>query len=410
MPVFRRTVKLFRVALLLLLIAAGTILSAQTRHEGITATSLGPITPVQALDFGQGQLPRKLVPVDAEGLYETASRALQISAKSEFETTSQYQNRIDALMQKPLFRGLRASDDFAFILKPASQSISGLIQKRDDFLTMDFLETKYDADSQEMKVEVPTYGGESGSDYKWVTGVHRTVAYGSPYVGQNAFGVKKLIRKINTSTTELEVENFSWISPDSSDEDLNKVFSISVDPGRARSLYNYIEVILVGPLTPPFTSNSNDGNEPSLDNLLNIRRAHHLLHISLDQLIIADSRTGEIIKLYSRQKHSTQYPLTVELRAVEMPFTDARCDQSAYSFPSNLVNVNYSVDGAAEKLGILTKPLHLEAQQFVDVSVPYCNIPRVDVLVNGKPRKLDCEYQDRYIGNNSKCHRIQVEP
>jgi hypothetical protein len=53
--------------------------------------------------------------------------------------------------------------------------------------------------------------------------------------------------------------------------------------------------------------------------------------------------------------------------------------------------------------------LRIEAHSYVDVSIKYCDIPRVRVLVGGSPYKLSCEYQGQYIANDSKCARIQTE-
>lgn len=275
---------------------------------------------------------------------------------------------------------------------------------------MDFVETKYDADSQQMSVSIPTNGGEIGSDYKWVTAIHRAITYGAPYVGQNAFGVRRLIRRVHTDTLELEIGDYDWLAPDCTDDGLNKVFSMTVEPSQARDLSENIEVIMIGKLDAPFTSHSVDGTEPSLEQLepTDITRVHRLLHISLDQLIIADARTGAIFKQFSRQKHLAEYPLMVEFRGEDVPFSDPRCEESATLFPFNILSIDFSIDGGAEQHAFLNEPIHVEARQYVDVSIRYCNVSRVRAFVGGHPYKLSCEYQKQYIANDSKCARIQI--
>lgn len=405
----QRTSGIFLVLILVLIKASSSFPQSQRAPNAKAAVTSA--VPAQNLDFSGGRLPSNFVPIPAAELYESASRTLVAPEKSEFETTAQYQARIDALAQKVLLRGLKASDDFAFVLRPSSRSISGTLLKRDDFLTMDFVETKYDADSKRMSVSMPTDGGEIGSDYKWVSAIHRSVAYGVPYVGQTAFGVKHPIRKVKTDTLELEMEDYDWLSPDCTDGGTEKVFSLTVEPEEARSLSDDIEIIVIGKLRAPFTSHSVDGTEPSLEQVepINITRVHRLLHITLDKIIIADSRTGEILKQFSRQNHRTEFPLTVEFRGEDVPFSDARCEERM--FPFNLLTLNYSVDGVEQKgLTFLEKPLRIEARQYVDVSIPYCNIPRVRAFVGGRPYELSCEKQEQYIGNRSKCARIQIEP
>jgi hypothetical protein len=411
----QRTSGIFLVLILVLIKASSSFPQSQRAPNPKAAVTSA--VPAQNLDFSGGRLPSNFVPIPAAELYEAAGRTLVAPEKSEFETTAQYQARIEALAQKILLRGLKASDDFAFVLRPSSHSISGPLQKRDDFLMFQAgVETKYDADSKQMSVSIPTDAGEFGGDYKWVSAIHRSVAYGVPYVGQTAFGVKHLIRRVKTDTLELEMEDYDWLSPDYTGDGTEKVFSLTVEPDQARTLSDDIEIIVIGKLRAPFTSHSVDGTEPSLEQAepTNIARVHRLLHITLDRVIIADSRTGAILKQFSRKKHQTEFPLTVEFRGEDVPFSDSRCTESAYLFPFNILSIDYSVDGGAEQHEFLQDPtrngpLRIEAHSYVDVSIKYCDIPRVRVLVGGSPYKLSCEYQGQYIANDSKCARIQTE-
>lgn len=369
------------------------------------------VVPAQNLDFSGGRLPSQFMPIDSAELYKAASRTLTAPEKSEFETTAQYEARIAALLRKPLLHGLSGNDDFAFVLKPSARSISGPLPRQHDFLTVDFLETKYDADSRQMSVSIPT-DAEIGSDYKWVSAMHRSVAYGTSYVGQNAFGVRRLVRKVDTDTLEMDVEDYDWLSADYTDDYPNKVFTLTVAPDQARALSGNIEVIMIGRLRAPFTSHFVDGFEPSLEQPepTDTTRIHRVLHIALDQVIIADSGTGTILKQFSRQRHQTEFPLRVDFRGEDAPFSDTRCTESAYLFPFNILSIDYSIDGGTEQHAFLNESVHIEARQYVDVSIPYCNVSRVQAFVGGRPYKLSCEYQEQYIGNDSKCARIQVEP
>jgi len=207
-------------------------------------------------------------------------------------------------------RGLKASDDFAFVLRPSSRSISGPPQKRDDFLTIDFVETKYDADSKQMSVSMPTDAGGLRSDHEWVSAIHRSVAYGASYIGQTAFGVQHLVRKVKADTIELDMEDYGWLLSDCTDNGNDIVFSLTVEPEQARALSEDIEVIAIGRLRAPFASHSAVGSEPSLEQAepINVTWVHRLLYISLDQLIIADSRNWAILKQFSLQKHRAELP------------------------------------------------------------------------------------------------------
>jgi hypothetical protein len=153
------------------------MLFSQTQQGLKTKSAAIPVVPSQNLDFSGDRLPSNFAPIPAAELYEAAGRILVAPEKSEFETTTQFHARIEALTQKVLLRGLKASDDFAFVLRPSSRSISGPLQKRDEFLMFQTgIETKYDADSKQMSVSIPMDAGEFGSDDKWVTAIHRSVA------------------------------------------------------------------------------------------------------------------------------------------------------------------------------------------------------------------------------------------
>jgi hypothetical protein len=107
---------------LVLLLTAAAMSFPQTQRDLKTKPAAIPIVPSQNLDFSGDRLPSNFVPIPAAELYEAAGRTLVAPEKSEFETTAQYQARIEALAQKALLRGLKTSDDFAFVLRPSSRS------------------------------------------------------------------------------------------------------------------------------------------------------------------------------------------------------------------------------------------------------------------------------------------------
>ena len=405
----------------LLLIAAAT--SFPQSQRGLqTKSATTAVAPAQNLDFSGGRLPSNFVPIDPDELYRVASRTLPIPEKSHFETTAQYQARVEASAQKVLLRGLKVSDDFAFVLRPSSRAASGHLQKRDDFLNYvfdDFVEAGYDADSKQMSVSIPTNNGDISHDKNSVTAIHLSITYGGPYVGQTAFGAKRLVRAVRTDTLDLDwttdLDGTSWLPGE---------FSLTVEPGEARALSGDIEVIMIGKLRDPFASHWVGGTEASLEQIepIDITLLHRVLYISLDRIIIANGRTGAILTQTGRQeiieknraeleKHRAEFPLTVEFRGEDVPLSDHRCQENPYLFPFNLLSINYSIDGGAEQEDVfLSEPLRIEARQYVDLSIKYCNIPRVKAFVNGHPYTLSCEYQQQYIADDSKCARIQIEP
>ncbi len=399
------------------LLTATAISFPQTQQNLKARSAAIPIVPSQNLDFSGGRLPSNFVPIDPDELYRVASKALPIPEKSQFETTAQYQSRVEASAHKVLLRGLKLGDDFAFVLRPSSRAASRRLQKRDDFLNYvfdDFVETEYDADSKQMSVSIPTNNGDVSHDKNSVTAIRLSLTYGEPYVGQTAFGAKRLVRAVKTDTLDLDwttdLDGKNWL-PDG--------LSLTVEPDEARALSGDVEVIMIGRLRAPFTSHWVGGTEASLEQIepIDITLLHRVLYISLDRVIIANGRTGAILKQTSRQevieknqaeleKHRAEFPLAVEFRGEDVPFTDARCEH----FPLDFFSMDYSVDGGEENHVTVRGPLQIEARKYVDVRIEYCYIPRVRALVNGRPYKLSCDYQEQYIADDSKCARIQIEP
>jgi hypothetical protein len=286
----QRAARGFPLVILLFISAAASFPQSQLHSN--TNLAATPIIPAQKLDFSRGRLPSNFVPIDPEELYSAVTRVLIPPEKSEFETTAQYQARTEALTQKVLLRGLKASDSFAFVLRPSSRSISGSLPRQHDFLTNGFVETRYDADSKQMSVSIPADEGQFRLDMRSVTAIHRSVNYGAPYVGQNAFGVRRPVQVVKVDTLELDWTD--WLPG----------LALTVEPEEARALTQDIEVIMIGKLRAPFGSHWSDGTQPSLDQIepTDIRRIHRILYMSLDRLVIANGRTGAILKQWSFQE------------------------------------------------------------------------------------------------------------
>jgi hypothetical protein len=112
--------------------------------------------------------------------------------KGEFETTEQYQQRI-----------AKAGEQFTFVVpKPPSDPDAPLYYQ--------YAEAKYDADTQIMTVEMPVAGlAEMDKDelkqFLAVT-LNAKVTPQSGYVGVNAFGVRKAIRKQQVSMLGIAIE------------------------------------------------------------------------------------------------------------------------------------------------------------------------------------------------------------
>ena len=399
---------------ILLALAFGSIASAQTPPKRAQAPPQQNQAIGQSFDMDRISLPPHFVGSNADAIYDAATGGLKNPVQSEFESRSEYQARLADLSTKPFWGGLNANDHFAFVLGQAWSGATPVSASGEDQgLLYGFIETKYDAEAQQLTVKIPidALSDADGNFYRWASLWRRVQTHLGSYIGQNSFGVKKTVNRLGVKDTELVIQDADWLDFDCQHESDSESCSIPMDPIKARVLSRNVRVIVVGSIVAPFVSAQNDVSQPSIDNPWELHSSYRLLHIRLDQLILADSQTGQIVKEYSRKNHSAEYPLNVEFKlAKNVSFSDARCTKDSDLFPSSLIDVDYSVDGGDEKHEILKAPLLVSARQFVDLKITYCNVSRVEVRVNGKPYDLQCEGQEQYIANRSKCNRIQIAP
>jgi hypothetical protein len=373
------------------------------RSKGKAATAA--LRP--AFDTERNDVPPHFLGHNADAVYEAAKKNLPSSAQSKFESRSEYNAHVFELSNKPFWGDMKASDQFAFVLGQAWSGASS-----EGWLNGD-LETYYDAEAKKMSIGIPLELGSPDSN-QWAALWHRVRIPLGSYVGENAFGARRVVHRARVIDTDIFIEGSEWLDfyCDRKYETDHKSCSFEVDAQQARNLSRTARVIVIGTLIPPFVSNDNGLEKPSTDIPVEFRRSYRYLHLRLEQLWIVNSATGQVIKKYSRAQQASEYPLNVEFRLRkegEFTYPDARCNQFAYLFPSSLVSVDYSVDGNGYTDEIV-KDLKVSARHFVDVKIVYCDVSRVEVLLNGQPYDLQCEKQDDFIGNQSQCKRIQLVP
>ena len=348
---------------------------------------------------------------NADVIYDAAKKNLPDASQSEFESKSEYSARVLALSNKPFWGVMKAGDQFAFVLGQAWDGVAPAVSASGESQgwVYGYLETHYNAESNEMTVSIPLELTSSDL-HQWTALWHRVQTHLGSYVGENAFGAKRIVNRSGVKDTDLIIEGSEWLDFDCDPKIDHKSCSFEIDAQQARTLSKDARVIVIGSLVPPFVSSSNDVDEPSLENPAELHRSYKFLHMQLDQLWIVNIQSGHVIKKYSREKHAAEYTVNLEFRLRKegsFSYPDARCNP--YGHRSDIVSVNYSVDGSEYEHEFL-KVLKVSARQFVDVKITYCDIPRVEVLLNGQPYDLQCEKQDQFIGNESQCKRIQLVP
>jgi len=364
--------------------------------------------PPSSFDMDLKQLSPNYAGLNADVVYDAAKKGLTNSAQSEFESTMEYSARLEALSKKQFWGMMKPDNEFAFVLGQVSKQAIPVSGENRGGLS-GYIETQYDAETQQMTVDIPM---ESTSSVGWVSLWNRVQTHIGSFVGENGFGARRTVNRLAVKDSDLVITDTEWLDYDCKREFDSESCTFASDSQQARTLSKNVRVIVVGRLTAPFTSSDNGVFQPTTENPAEIHTSYRFLHIKLDELLIVNNLTGEIIRKYSRETHASEYPVNVEFRLrKDASFSDARCEQYAYDFPTSSISVDYSADGAEFKYFIeIVKDLKVSAHHYVDVSITYCNIPRIEVLLNGKPYDLQCEEQKQYIANPSKCNRIQLAP
>ena len=384
--------------LMCIVVLTATTVAQNTSSKASTASSSARLAPFNPqLD----SLPPRFAANDADAIYGLIKAKFPSPSKSEFESEAEYRARTEELASKPLLGGTKASDLFAFVLTgmPSAQAVSADLEEV--FRNVD---TSYNAEFQQLTVTLSSYTLAPTDDQPSLLWRTSSTLQGA-YVGSNALGVKKRVSRWEQDDTIISLHDLSWLSPDCAVKFGDISCAANVDAGTARLLSRNLRVLIVGHLVAPFISAEKYVGEPTIDAPAEIHHFQKVLHVQIEQLWLVDGMTGRVIEKYSKEKHAAEYPVNVELRLRDegtFSYPDPRCNE----YGSRGVSLDYSIDGATTQSGYAG--MKISAQHFVDVAIPYCDVSRVEVLLNGRPYGLQCEKQEHYIFNRSKCNRIEL--
>ena len=386
----------------LFLACAVSLACSQSTHDFSRPSSLRA-----AFDQSSNKLPANFQGDDADLLYRAIAQKLVHPDKEEFESSAEYETRLQVFASQPLLGKMSAGDEFAFVLGLGGESVRGA-----DATVYGKIQTSYDADAQVLTVTIPLdpLSDEDGNFYDWASIWKREGVPLGSYVASNAFGVKAQVRRFNDLSTEILIDNSDWLEPDCSKNPGDVTCNVTVGSSVARSFAAHPRVLVIGKMLPPFISSQEDTSEPTVDTPSEIHHHYKLLHFRLDQLWVFDGQTGGVLHKYSREEHAEEFPLRVSfLLKTPDTWSDPRCGKEFSQ--DSVVEIDYGVDGAAPKMEYLsaTKALQVEARHSVDVSAQYCNLDRISVTVNGQPFALTCEPQSQFLFNTSKCEAIQLK-
>jgi hypothetical protein len=269
--------------LLPVLIGATAFALAQT-NGGPAATGYlhGPFVLKNPTSLGPGFLGHDIKAVVAS--IERSSPG----AKSEFETTAQYEAR------EASFKA-RLQQEYVFVNDP---SVDG--HPTDDFDDIGIF--TYDADAKLMLRKITMFGSSMGT----VLLRSSTTAAGQ-YIGTNAFGVRKIISRYNKIVYSLVVKRRGGPIATDSYDNWSIAIEIPMEMPEAIALKSRLRVAFVCTVSGQEIEHDDQITKPTVTEPMEIHWHIRSLPVEINTVWVFDVRTGHILKTLGDAAFSSPY-------------------------------------------------------------------------------------------------------
>ena len=147
--------------LLICLVCTASLTLSQSSHQSTQPPSLKA-----AFDQSSNKLPANFQGDDADLLYRAIAQRLVHPGKEEFESSAEYEKRLQAFASQPLLGKTSASDEYAFVLGRGGESVRDI-----DATVYGKIQTSFDADAQVLTVTIPLdpLSDDDGNFYDWAS-------------------------------------------------------------------------------------------------------------------------------------------------------------------------------------------------------------------------------------------------
>lgn len=267
--------------------------------------SVAPPTPrINEVPFDEALLKSERLPSNFIGNnFEVVKSLIPSSAtapKGEFESTQAYKERLDRVGETVLINSLKLNSLLAF--------------------TRTGLSAKYDADAEVLSVRVPVgqallelFLSRLPSSYRTII-LSRDSQNVGAYIGQNAFGAKKEIAKVEQKSRYLVFKNYGsfreylekspydtgrdrgFSSRFDSYETKDLEFRLQLPPASAESAKSSMAALFIFRLGEPYAGVSIRRSEPKMDYPTDSTDFQNYLVGSIAQIWLYNKSNGEIYK------------------------------------------------------------------------------------------------------------------
>lgn len=262
------------------------------RVERLNVPTIAPTANIEIQKFAAGYLGD-----NPTSVYSALRKHQSALVKSQFETTSEYQSRLLALLRKiALSDRSNASEPLTLVLDSHADEYNADLAR---YMVKPEVSSEYLAVSE---------AGESSSTI--LKSANRII--GSA-VGRNAFGVKVRFKIVSYDTLSLVLPReraASWQSG---------IVIPEVSPERARNLMGRVRVALIGKVAPPFISYRFSSDSATLTEPEESHYHNLYLFFEPDSLVAYYLPTGEILgsvdlKALGREQNVSKPPLVLNVR------------------------------------------------------------------------------------------------
>ena len=265
--------------------------------------------PVPSFSPDWQLIPSNFVGHDFKSIYEFLFNSKSSLEKDEFETTAQFENRINNRTSIKIGNNLTAANELIFVYRPTDSSLNGLT-------------SKYDADNRLLTITIhmskyETYKFRSiGADNPKLTLYRTEVTPHSfekdrSYAAQSAFGVKTVVTQYFYNNYYLAISNIDEFEG----HDLRLLSAeiqvkLELAAEKAKTLKENLGALYITELMHPFyTIGGRELQSPTVADPTKTNVLDHYLVVRVKSIWIFDRTTGEVLRKLRSQDHRTKHLL-----------------------------------------------------------------------------------------------------
>lgn len=274
-----------------LFIALGFLASAPASTSGQRVKK----TPTPVFSYDWKKIPPTFGGNDFEAIWRVLFNTKSLLEKDEFETTSQFTDRITNRSAIKLGSTLTAADELIFVYRPTEPSPHGLW-------------SEYDADRQVLTITVQTNKHETykyksiGSDNPKITlfGTEtkpHKFEKGRSYAAKNSLGAKATVTQYFYSNFYLAITNIAdFVGYDKGFMSAEINLKLEVPADKARLLKSNLSVLYIADLIHPYYAlGGNELQTPTIADPAKTNVLDHYLVARVKAIWIFDRTTGEVL-------------------------------------------------------------------------------------------------------------------